>query len=298
MAAMLLPLLLLSADIVADGPPPVPQPIRAMLEAALASGNEGEIATIVKYARAADPGSADQVLAQATRWRADRDAKRRQVLSEASFLALWTGRAEAGGFITTGNSNTKGLTIAMNLTREGLRWRQKFAARADYQESLGITTREHYLASYEPNYKIADRAYAYGAAQYESDRFLGYRDRVSLSAGAGYSAIKSRAVKLDVELGPAYRDTAYTDDTVQRSIAARGTLDFAWKLSPGLSLSQAASAYVQHYNSSVTGTTALNAKLLGPLSAQISYNIQYESMPPVGSVSTDTTGRASLVYSF
>ncbi len=39
-------------------------------------------------------------------------------------------------------------------------------------------------------------------------------------------------------------------------------------------------------------------KLLGPLSARLSYNIQFESRPPVGRVNTDTTGRASLVYAF
>jgi putative salt-induced outer membrane protein len=300
MSTMLILLTALAGDVVAvsEGPPPVPPAIRAMIDAALAAGNDGEIATIVKYARVADPASADQVLAAATRWREDRDARRREVLGRASFLALWTGRAEVGGFLTTGNSDTKGFTGVVRLTREGLRWRHKFAGRIDYQESLGILARERYLASYEPNYKIHDRAYIYGAAQYESDRFLGYSDRVSASLGAGYNAIKSPAVKLDVELGPAYRHTAFTDDTIESNIAARGSLDFAWRLSPGLSLSQGASAYVQQDNSTVSGTTALNAKLLGPLSAQLSYSVQYESMPPAGSVSTDTTGRASLVYSF
>ena len=38
--------------------------------------------------------------------------------------------------------------------------------------------------------------------------------------------------------------------------------------------------------------------LFGPLSAQLSYAVQYESMPPEGRRDTDTTSRASLVYSF
>jgi putative salt-induced outer membrane protein len=67
---------------------------------------------------------------------------------------------------------------------------------------------------------------------------------------------------------------------------------------PGLSLTQNGAAYVQRFNSTISGTTAVNAKLIGPLSASLSYNIQYESQPPVGSVSTDTTTRASVVYSF
>lgn len=203
-----------------------------------------------------------------------------------------------GGYLTTGNSETAGATGVLDLTREGLQWRQKVHLQADYQRSLGITTREHYLASYEPNYKIDSRRYIYGAGQFESDRFLGYTDRYSASVGAGYSAIQTPAMKLDLELGPAYRYTAFTDQTEQSSIAARGSMDFGWKFAPGLKLTQVASAYLQHYNSSVSGTTALAAKVVGPLSAQLSYVVQYESMPPEGRRTTDTTSRASLVYTF
>lgn len=281
-----------------DSDVPIPAAIKAMLDAAIESGNEGEVSTIVKYARLADPASADNVLTIANKWRADRAAARNETIREAGVFDLWSGRAELGGYRTSGNSDTLGLSAVVDANREGLNWRHKFHAQADYTENLGITTREHYLASYEPNYKIDERLYIYGAGQFEADRFLGYYDRVSASVGAGYSAIKSPAIRLDIELGPAYRHTYFTDGTVQDSPAARGTVDFRWKLLSGLSLSQTASAYAQRYNSTVSSTSAVNAKLIGPLSAQLSYYVQYESQPPVGSVSTDTTSRASLVYSF
>ncbi|TPG12273.1 DUF481 domain-containing protein [Sphingomonas oligophenolica] len=281
-----------------DSDVPIPAAIKAMLDAAIESGNEGDVATIVKYARVADPATADTVLHIAGTWRADRAAARNETIRAAGMFDLWRGRAELGGYRTSGNSDTLGLTAVLDATREGLNWRHKFHAQTDYTENAGVTTREHYLASYEPNYKIDERLYIYGAAQYESDRFLGYYDRASTSVGAGYSAIKSPSIKLDVELGPAFRHTYLTDGTTQDSPAARGTVDFQWKLLAGLTLSQTGSAYAQRYNSTVSGTTAVNAKLIGPLSAQLSYYVQYESEPPVGSVSTDTTSRAALVYSF
>ena len=294
--------LLLAPLLLANAPDPqsvmIPETIRAMLDAALEAGNEADVNTIAKYARAADPLSGDAVLAIAEKWKADRAAQRTQVIRQASFLDLWSGKAEVGGYLTTGNSDTAGGTAVLDLNREGLRWRQKFHAQADYQSNQNITTREHYLASYEPNYKIDDRAYIYGVAQYEGDRFLGYFNRYSTSVGAGYSVIKTAGTKLDLELGPAYRYTEFTDDTEQSSIAARGTANFSVRILSGLSVSQVASAYVQRYNSTLSGTTSVNAKLIGPLSAALSYSVQYESEPPVGSVSTDTTSRASLVYSF
>lgn len=276
----------------------IPENIRAMLDAALESGNESDVAIVAKYARAADPLSGDAVLAIAEKWKADRAEQRTQVIRQATFFDLWSGKAEVGGYRSTGNTDTAGASAVIDLNREGLNWRQKFHAQADYQENADVTTREHYLVSYEPNYKIDERAYIYGAVQYESDRFLGYDDRYSLSVGAGYSVLKTARTKLDLELGPGYRNTAFTDDTVQSALAARGSINFSWRITNGLSVTQVGSAYVQRYNSTLSGTTALTAKLIGPLSASLSYNVQYESEPPVGSLSTDTTSRAALVYSF
>ena len=105
-------------------------------------------------------------------------------------------------------------------------------------------------------------------------------------------------MKHDLKLGPAYRYTAFTDATTQSCLAARGSLYFAWKFTPGLKLTQVASAYLERYNSTVSGTTALAARVVGPLSAQLSYVVQYESTPPAGRRTTDTTSRASLVYTF
>lgn len=285
-------------DGLSDAGAMIPESIRAMLDAALEAGNDNDVSIIVRYARAADPISGDAVLAIAQKWRAERAAAREQVIRQASFLNLWKGRAEVGGFVTTGNSQTAGGSAVLDAQREGLQWRHKFQARLDYQESLNITTRERYLIGYQPNYKFGERAYAYGVAQYESDRFLGYYDRVTLSSGFGYSAIKTQRMQLDLEVGPGYRLTAFTNDDTQSSLVGRGSFDFRYQFVPGLSLQQQASAYLEKFNSTVGATTSLNAKLLGPLSAQLSYNVQFESQPPAGRKNTDTVSRASLVYTF
>ncbi|KQN26400.1 hypothetical protein ASE86_09830 [Sphingomonas sp. Leaf33] len=279
-------------------PVTIPDPIKAMLDAAMTSGSEAEVQTIAKYAASASPESAEAIRRIANAWKDARSAAATRTLQDSGFFDLVRGRVEVGGFYTTGNTRNVGLTAAADVTREGFQWRHKLRVLAEYQESLGITTREHYLAAYEPNYKIDDRLYAYGAAQYEADRFLGYFSRYSASAGAGYTAIRSPRMTLDVELGPSFRRTAFTDFKTENELGARGTLDFDWRLANGLTLSQDASAYLQNLNSTLTTRTALGAKLFGPLSASMSYAVSYESRPPVGRVGTDTTSRASLVYAF
>ncbi|WP_033923354.1 DUF481 domain-containing protein [Sphingomonas sp. 37zxx] len=276
----------------------IPIEVKAMLDAALASGNENDVNTLVKYVQQVKMPSADRVARLAQAWKNDRAATALKRLEDADFLALVKGRFELGGFTTSGNSQDRGVTGRLEVKREGLNWRHKLLLQADYQESFGRTSRERYLAAYEPNFKVDDRLYAYGATQYESDRFLGYINRYSASSGAGYSAIRRTGMRLDLELGPAYRRTDYTDETSDSNLAARGSVAFEWKFSPRIELRQNASAYLQNANSTISSNTALNAKVLGPLSAQFSYVVQYESMPPAGRVDTDTTSRASLVYEF
>lgn len=295
MRALLLALPLLLAN---TGDPTIPPTIKSMLEAAMQSGSENDVATIVKYAKNADPESADRVVKLASDWRRDRLAKAQRRLQEAAFLDLVKGHAELGGYVSQGNTNNVGLTAALELRREGLEWRHKIRGKADYQESLGVVTQERYLAAYEPNWKFDDRAYIYGAAQYESDRFSGFSDRISVSSGAGYSAIRSPAVKLDLELGPAFRHTRFVDNEIESNVAARGSVDFNWKVNRGITLTQNASAYVQDANSTVASKSALLARLIGPLSAQFSYSLQYESMPPIGRKTTDSISRAALVVDF
>ncbi len=276
----------------------VPDAVRRMLDAAYASGNEGEVATLVKYARTAAPESADALAREADGWRTKRREAQELALAEASIIELWRGRAELGGFISSGNSDVTGLAAIIDLTREGPRWRNKVRLQADYQESNGTVSRERYLTAYEPNYKVGDRTYLYGAVQAESDRFLGYDSRFSASAGGGFGAIRSPGLTVDLELGPAFRQTDFADHRTESALAARGRVDLDWRLTPAVTLSQDASAYLQDVNSTVASTTALGARLFGPLSAQLSYAVQYESTPTDGRRTTDTTSRASLVYSF
>src|SRR5690242_17156891 len=97
MRALLLASPLLLANAAAEDPV-IPPTIKSMLEAAMQSGSEGDVAVIVKYARTADPASADLVAKTATDWRNERLAKANRQLREADFFDLVKGRAELGGY--------------------------------------------------------------------------------------------------------------------------------------------------------------------------------------------------------
>ncbi|MBV9840792.1 MAG: DUF481 domain-containing protein [Sphingomonadaceae bacterium] len=294
--------------------PPLPPEARDLIEKAIASGDQTQVKAVVALARQNYPQGAAQIAAltaendarvaekaaAAARERADR-------LASASFLALWKGQIEIGGSRSTGNSDTLALYGGLTLDREGLKWKQHLAARADYQKTDGTTTVEKITAQWQPQYKLDDRLYVFGLAQYDHDRFLGLDDRYTGGVGAGYGVVRGPHLKIDLEGGPAFRHTDFidvpnseitSDEPHSNTLAGRASLAVDWKPSAAVELQHHTAVFVERGDSSVVSTTALDSKLFGPLKARLSYDVNYESNPIGDAKNLDTISRAALVYSF
>lgn len=286
-------------------PPALPDGVRAMIEAAMRSGDAKAVETVTALAKMTHPSAAGEIdmLSQAFNNRRAEEArlaerKRIEELTRASFIEKWKGQVELGASRSTGNTDSLGLYGSLSAEREGLKWRHRFTARADIQESNNITTTERVLVAWQPNYKFDDRAYAFGLGQYEYDPVLGYDSRLTLGGGIGYGVIRTPAMKLDFEGGPALRRTDWIADQTNTTLSARGSLNFGWKISPTVELNQAAAFYYEPGDSSATALTSLDTKLIGDLKARFSYNVQYEASRPPGVEPVDTLSRATLIYNF
>lgn len=279
----------------------LPDPVKAMIEAAIASKNDADVQIVVKLAKSTNPDDVaeiDTMLASYAAEKAALTAAEEQKKLQAGFFENWSGQGELGGFHSTGNTNSTGVSASLKLKKESVKWRHNLRALADYQRTNGTTDREQFLAAYEPNYKFNERLYAYGLAQYERDRFQGFSSRVTLSGGLGYAVIKSDDAMLNVKAGPAWRKTTIVGGGSNSSIAGLAALDSFWQVSDNLRLTQDLSAYVESDNSTFTSTTGLEAKLIGALSARLSYSWEHETDPPLGVEKTDKVSRATLVYDF
>ncbi|RVQ69228.1 DUF481 domain-containing protein [Croceicoccus ponticola] len=283
----------------------LPEPVLKMISAAEATGNPDQVAAVLAAARAAYPeadGELDQRKALfdglIAKRREDEELRKLEALRIASMFDRWEGKGELGALRTTGNSNDIGGTASLALARIGIDWRHKLRAQADYQRSDGETTRERFLAAYEPSIDIADRAFVYGLAQVERDRVQGIAARYSLSGGVGYRIFDRKQLKLEFKGGPAYRRSSLIGEPDERFIAGLGVLDLDWRFTDKLSLTQAASAYVQHQNSTLTSLTGVEAGIGGGLSARLSYRVEHDTSPPDDAAKTDTLSRVTLIYDF
>ncbi|WP_083671819.1 DUF481 domain-containing protein [Sphingomonas montana] len=299
------PLPLLTPRRPADAPPVLPEEIRAVVTAAVGSGDPAAVAAVVRFAKITNPETAIQIdrineayLARVAARKAREAREKRDALLLAGPLDYWKGQVELGASRSTGNTDALGVYVAAAANREGIDWRHKLSARIDYQRTRGITSTERANASYQPNYKIDDQLYVYGLGQYERDRLLGYTTRLTAGGGMGYSVFRTGPARLDLEGGPALRRTDYVGLPGETGIAGRGSMAMTWTIAPKLVLTQNAALYLEPDARSATSVTALDTTIIGSLKARFSYNVQYESAAPTRNRSVDTLSRATLVYGF
>lgn len=283
----------------------LPDPVRAMIDAALDSGDENAVRTVIDLARTTNPDDGDELDAILSVYETDlAEAEAQTAANEeaeirsAGLLDNWSGQGQLGAFRSTGNASNTGITAGLSLERVGIDWRHKLTALVDYQENNGVTTREQFLAAYEVNYNLSDRMFVYGLAQYERDTFQGFSARYSGSGGVGYRVIDNDDMQLAVKAGPAYRQTQFVGGASDSSIAGLGALDFDWQIAENLKFTQDASAFVQSSNNTFVSTTGLTAALGGGLSASLSYSLEHDTDPPLGAVQTDTLSRITIIYDF
>ncbi|MEL6708675.1 MAG: DUF481 domain-containing protein [Pseudomonadota bacterium] len=282
----------------------IPEPVRAMIDAALATGDETKVRTIIELAKTTNPTDVAELNAILASFEtnfaaaaAAEAAAQEEAIHSAGFFENWSGTGELGAFNSTGNAENTGVTASLSLKKDGMKWRHKLSGRADYQEANGVTTREQFIAAYELNYKFSERLYAYGLAQYERDRFQGFSARYSASGGLGYDVLVNGPT-LSVKAGPAWRRTELVDGTSTSDIAGLAALDFDWQISDALSLTQDASALLQSGSSTLISETGLQAAISDAVKVRLSYALETDTDPPPGAVKTDTLSRITILYDF
>ena len=283
----------------------LPEPVRAMIDAAIETGDAKKVATVIEIARATNPDDASEIDAIAEAFAQEQaraakvaEAEKEQEIRAASLFENWKGRGQLGAFRATGNSSNTGLSAALKLERNGIDWRHKLTVIADYQRSNGITTREQFRFGYEPNYRLSERLYTYGLAQYEHDRFQGFEARYSLSAGLGYDVIDEKTIKLSLDGGPAYRSTELSNGERTEQVSGRAALDLDWQVADSIKFVQDATAFLRSDNSTFRSSSGLEFKINGSLSTGLAYVFEHETDPPGNALKTDTLSRVTLIYDF
>jgi len=293
----------------------LPEPVRAMVDAAIATGDAQKVATVIELASQTNPGNAAELSAlhegfkeEQARIAAAQAKDKELAIRQSGIFDHWSGSGEIGAFYSSGNTSETGVTLGVKLKRQGIDWSHDLRGRVDYKETNGIKTREQFLFAYEPRYQIGKSLFAYGLAQYERDRFQGFLGRYAVSGGLGYKLVDNERVNLAVKAGPAFRVTKFLDGTSENRLAGLAGYDFDWKISDRVKFNQDTNMVAETAsqgaiifdasNTSVVLANGLEAKISDRLSTRLSFTLEYDSNPPEGAMDMDTLSRFTLLYGF
>jgi putative salt-induced outer membrane protein len=126
------------------------EPVRAMIEAAIATGDTAKVATVVELARQTNPDDAGEIDALHRAF-LDRQAElaaaeartREQAIRTAGVFQRWSGKGEIGAYRSSGSSDNVGVTASLNLERKGIDWTHRLRGRYPLRAtgSTGKSTR-------------------------------------------------------------------------------------------------------------------------------------------------------------
>jgi putative salt-induced outer membrane protein len=290
----LLPLALLTPSAAVAAP--LPQPVADMIKAV--RGDKAALEAVVAAARKTNPQSSEEIDALLASIAAEDAREREQRLASQRFLEGWSSEGQAGAFGSTGNTSEVGVTLGLSVAKETRLWRHRIDSIIEWQRSAGNTTKERFELKYDGNRKLGEKLYVWLSLSAERDTFAGFTARFTEGVGVGYRVLELPLLAVDLEAGPALRQTNFIGAPNESSLAGRFAARLRWDVRPDIAVTQSLVTVIESASSTLTSKSALTTRLTDALSARASFDVRHETEPQIGRRSTDTSTRFTLVYGF
>lgn len=293
--------------------------VKGMLKMAVEAGDEAAFDTVLSMALVTWPEKRIAILKMAeglqVSWLAEDQIEEINVAREAALSAeaasrargiiyyldpaLWNGQAELGAGSSTGDTDEKSLSVGLSFHRNFGSWEHDLDFDFDYARSSGETKRQKFVSKYETIWRPWKSAFLLNYTELELDRFSGYDYRVVENIGVGFDLISKGNHRFRVEGGPGLRFSRFKETGINETeFLGRLSTTYDWKISDTMSLRDRASVIFASGSTTLKNGLEFSAKLNAHLAARLSFDVQYDSAPPLGTAAWDTSTRATLVYGF
>lgn len=218
----------------------------------------------------------------------------------------WSGNVAFGYLSTSGNTEDTSVELDLNVIYTVKPWTHEFKARAYGASKNEDATAEAYKAGWKSKYDFTEFDYAFGALDWNKDRFSGYERQSFATAGYGRRILNSDEFVLNVEVGAGYtkqRSAEVAGPPLVPALStdgAAGTLggDFTWNFSDSASFVQTLYVFTASDNTFWESVSKVKAALTGSLSLAVGYTVKQNSDVPLGTKKKDTLTSITLDYAF
>lgn len=221
--------------------------------------------------------------------------------------ADWTGKAEAGLVVATGNTETETANAKVEFANTIGQWKHAAGASGLYSSDDGELAAQRWAVFEQSDYNFSARTFWFGAARYEQDEFSGFEYQAILSTGLGRKFIDTDVTKFTGTAGVGYKfyetRDAFDDagflialgDT-DSEVVFRGTLDFEHRFTESTAIFDEFLVEAGADNTFIQNELSLQVKMTDVLALAVGYAVRHNTDPPAGFEKTDTVMTVNLVY--
>ena len=210
----------------------------------------------------------------------------------------WTGSAELGASMTTGNTESSTINGKFKLGYITGPWTHRLRLETLQSSEDGEDTANRTLGEFESNYALSERDYLFGVLRGTHDEFSGYKYQSSVAAGYGRKLWISDRGSWDAEIGPGLRVAETEDGERETNAIARIASGFEYRISDYAKFNQDVTVLAGRDNTEIESVTGLSTSLTETLAMKLSYTVQHNTDVPPGTEKTDTYTSVNLVYNF
>lgn len=221
-----------------------------------------------------------------------------QAAQVASAQSPWSGAAELGASISTGNSQTSSVNGKFSLEYKQGPWSHRFNINTLQTSEDGSSTANRTVANFSSRYAFDPRNYAFDSLRYSHDAFSGYTYQASVAAGLGRKLWVSDLGELSAEAGPGYRKSKTQDGTSENNLIGLARANFKYNISDSTKFEQSLTVLGGAANTELESETALSVNMTKTLALKVAYTVQHNTKVPADTKNTDTFTSINLVYAF
>jgi len=217
--------------------------------------------------------------------------------TSSAALADWTGKGELGGSFASGNSENEAVNAALEMKGSYGKWAHTLGFAGNYGNDGTDTTAQRWELRGQTQYEFSDRAYGFGAARYEDDRFSAYDYQASLSGGLGYKFVDNDRTKFWVQGGPGYRFAEFRDTgESEDGLILRGDLGLDHQLTETTKIVERFLVETGSDNTYLQNDIGLQVTINGALALRLGYQVRHNTDVLPGTEKTDTLTTIGLIY--
>ena len=210
----------------------------------------------------------------------------------------WSGSAELGASITTGNSRTSSINGKLKLKYKSGPWSHHLKLSTLQASEDGNSTANRTIGELSTHYDFSPRNYAFDTLRASHDAFSGYSYQATVAAGLGHKLWVSDRGELSVEAGPGYRRSKLKDGPAENNLIGLAKGNFTYKISDTAKFEQSLMVLGGSANTELESESGLSVNLTKTMALKVAYTVQHNTDVAVGKKKTDTFTSVNLVYAF